>query len=139
MEEIDKKDEELVIEAKRVAIKFSKEMYFSDIKNENRRITTVAAALRTENGNIFSGPNIFHPCANPCSMDAEYTAIAKAYSEGNRNIDSIVAYWYKDEDNQKILMPCGQCRELMKLFGNPWIIFESGGNIKKEKLNNLLP
>lgn len=138
MRDINKKDEELIDEAKKTAIKFAKEMYFSDIKDENRRITTVGAALRTKSGDIFTGPNIFHPCANPCSIDAEYTAIAKAYSEGYREIESITAYWYKDNNNQKILMPCGQCREFMKLFGNPWIIFQSKNKMVKERLNKLL-
>lgn len=138
MEEVDKKDLELIEEAKRVAKKFSEETYFSHITGEERKMSTVGAALRTKDGKIFSGPNIFHPCSNPASLDAEYVAGAKAYSEGYKDFDAIVAYWHKD-GKEKIITPCGQCREFLKLFGDPWIIFEADGKIKKEKNSKLLP
>lgn len=138
MKNIDKKDKELIEEARHTAIKFSKETHFSHITGEKRKMTTVGAALRTKEGKIFTGPNIFHPCANPASLDAEYVVAAKAYSEGYKEFDTIVAYWHKD-GKQKMIMPCGQCREFLKLFGDPWIIFPTKNGIKKEKVSKLLP
>lgn len=139
MKKLDKKDYELIEEAKRVAVKFSKETYFSHISKSTRQLSTVGAALRTKSGDIFSGPNIYHSCSNPASIDAEYVAIAKAYSEGHRDFDTIVAYWHKDKNNQKVLAPCGQCRELLKLFGDIWVILPTKAGLQKEKLSKILP
>lgn len=139
MKNIDKKDEELIEEAKRVAIKFSKETYHSCVSGEERRLSTVGAALRVEDGTVYSGPNIYHAGSNPASIDAEYAAVAKAYSDGHRNFDTIVSYWFKDKNKQKVLAPCGQCRELLKLFGDLWVILPTEKGIKKERLSKLLP
>jgi len=139
MKNISKKDRELIKEAKRVAKKFSRETWFSKTTHKKRKISTVGAALRTKKGTVYSGPNIYHPYSSPSSICAEYTVIAKAYSEGYRDIDTIVACWYKEKTNGDILPPCGQCRELLRLFGNPWIIIQTKNGPKKEKLSKLLP
>ena len=133
MKNLNEQDKKLIEEAKHIAQEFSKETW----KDEN--ITSVGAALRTEGGVIYSGPNIFHPYSSPSSICAEYTAIAKAYSEGHRDIETIVAYFYGGETNQGVLSPCGKCREFMRLFGNPWIIIQIKGGVKKLRLSELLP
>ncbi len=139
MKNITKKDQKLIEEAKRVAKKFSKEIWFSKITHKKRKISTVGAALRTKKGIVYSGPNIYHPYSSSSSICAEYTVIAKTYSEGHRDIDTIVACWYKGKPNRDILPPCGQCRELLRLFGDPWIIIQTESGVKKEKLSKLLP
>ena len=132
-EELTKEDKELVEEAKKVAKKFS------EIKWEGNVRSTVGAALRTKDGNVYSAPNIVHLDSASCSVCAEYSAILKAYSEGHREIDTIIAYWHGDEDKQKLLYPCGKCREFMHLFGNPWVVINTDDGPRKVKLDELLP
>ncbi|MBI2653692.1 cytidine deaminase [Candidatus Woesearchaeota archaeon] len=133
MKQLTKKDKMLVEEAKKVAKKFS------SVKWKGENISSVGAALITKNGKVYSGPNIDHKQSAPSSICAEYTALAKAYSEGHREIDTIVAYFYQSKRVQKILAPCGKCREFMRLFGNPWIIINANGKSKKVKLKEIHP
>lgn len=139
MRKLSNKDRKLIAEAKRVAKAFFKEKWFCNETQNLKNISTVGAALILKDGKIFSGPNIYHSYSSGASICAEYTAVAKAYSEGHREIDTIVAYRYKNKNKQSILPPCGQCRELLRLFGNPWVIIEKQNKITKEKLSNLLP
>lgn len=139
MKKLSNKDRALIAEAKRTAKIFIKEKWFCNETQNLKNISTVGAALISKSGKIFSGPNIRHPYSSGASICAEYTAIAKAYSEGHREIDTIVAYWHKNKNKQGILPPCGQCRELLRIFGNPWVIIEKQNKITKEKLNDLLP
>jgi len=130
MKKITQKDMELIEEAKKVAKKFC------SVKWKEEQISTVGAALRTKDGKIYSGPNIFHPESGPSSICAEYTALAKAYSEGYKEIDTIVAYGYRSEKEQKIMAPCGKCRAFIRLFGNPWVIINAK---EKFRLKEILP
>ena len=108
---LSKKDIELV--------KRTKKLIF---KRKNKK-SSVACCLITMEGKIFEGINIFIKKSAPCSMCAEYVAIGSMFTEGNYKIDCIVSVHQKNG----VIPPCGQCRQLISSFGNPYIIL---GDIK---------
>lgn len=107
------------------------------IKKRLSKNSTVAAVLRTKNGKIFRGVNI-DVGSSPCSICAEYAAIGTMVSEGEREIETIVAV-ARHPDWHGLLPPCGKCREFIKEFGNPFVIVEEKGKLKKARLGELLP
>jgi cytidine deaminase len=106
------------------------------IKKRKNKRSCVAASLRTESNKIFNGINIELKNCAPCSICAEYSAIAKMFSEGENKIESIVAVclWNK---KYSIISPCGQCRQFISAFGNPYIILNVKGKLKKAKLSEI--
>ena len=73
----------------------------------------VAAALVTDQGNVYQGVCI----DTACSMGfwAEHAAIAAMLTAGENRVEKIVAVnWNRD-----ILPPCGRCREFLMQLGNP--------------------
>ena len=105
-------------------------------KRKSKR-SSVAAVLRTKSKKIFSGINIDIECSAPCSICAEYTAIGTMVSEGEQEIETIVAV--SCNDNYAVLPPCGKCRQFIKEFGNPYVIIEVNRRLKKVKLSELYP
>jgi cytidine deaminase len=118
-EELTKEDLELVEKARGL------------IRKRKSRRSTVGAALRTKKGKVFCGVNIEIECSAPCSICAEYAAIGTMVSEGEEEIITIVAVSSK--------RPCGKCRQFISEFGNPYVIVEVSGRLKKTKLNELYP
>jgi cytidine deaminase len=58
-------------------------------------------------------------------------------SEGEGNIETIVAV--SSNRNYSVLPPCGKCRQFISEFGNPYVIVEVNGKLKKVKLSELCP
>lgn len=108
------------------------------IKRRRSKISSVAAVLRTKNNKIFSGVNIEIECSAPCSICAEYAAIGTMVSEGEKEIEAIVAVSHWD-DEYSVLPPCGKCRQFISEFGNPYVIVEVNQKLKKVKLSELYP
>ena len=104
------------------------------VKKRKSQISSVAAVLRTKNGRIFRGVNIEIEASAPCSICAEYAAIGTMVTEGEKAIDTIVAV-----STSSVLPPCGQCRQFIREFGNPFVIVEVGGALKKAELSDLYP
>jgi len=70
----------------------------------------VGCALRTKNGEIFTGASMDLACG--LGFCAEHTAIANMISHTEETqIDTIVAV-----GREGILPPCGRCRELMQVI-----------------------
>lgn len=69
----------------------------------------VGAALRTNDGTVFSGCNVEN-AAYPSGICAERTALVKAVSEGYRLFDIIVVASVAGGS------PCGQCRQMLYEF-----------------------
>ena len=67
---------------------------------------SVAAALKTEAGNVYTGISLDMACG--IGFCAEHSAIAEMLKHQERLISEIVAV-----NDQGILPPCGRCRELM--------------------------
>ena len=105
------------------------------IRRRKSKRSAVGAALRTANGKIFHGVNIEIECSAPCSICAEYAAIGTMVTEGECEIDTIVAVSHKGG----VIPPCGQCRQFISEFGDPYIIVEADDQLKKAKLRDLYP
>jgi cytidine deaminase len=108
-----------------------------DLIGKRKSRSCVAAVLRTKNNKIFCGVNIEIECSAPCSICAEYAAIGTMVSEGEEEIETIVAFSYKNGGH--VLPPCGQCRQLISEFGDPYVIVEVGQKLKKARLSELYP
>ena len=73
----------------------------------------VAAALVTDQGNVYQGVCIDTACS--MGFCAEHAAIAAMLTAGENRVERIVAVnWNRD-----ILPPCGRCREFLMQLGNP--------------------
>ena len=73
----------------------------------------VAAALVTDQGNVYQGVCIDTACS--MGFCAEHAAIAAMITAGENRVEKIVAVnWNRD-----ILPPCGRCREFLMQLGNP--------------------
>ena len=78
----------------------------------------VGAALRAEDGRIFTGCNVENAAFTPTSC-AERTALFKAVSEGvTKFTDIAVVGARRGEVNKQITSPCGVCRQALFEFGD---------------------
>lgn len=98
----------------------------------------VAAALRTRSGKIYSAVHL-DTYVGHCSVCAEAAAVAKAASEGERDIVAIVAVRYRGEGRPRVVSPCGACRELLSDYGDPSVIYATNGRVHKARASRLLP
>lgn len=96
----------------------------------------VGAALLTKEGKVFTGCNIESASYSP-TICAERTAIAKAVSEGYRDIDTIAIVG----SLEKISYPCGVCRQMIREFGEDIkiIVAKSAEEYKEYTIGELLP
>lgn len=74
---------------------------------DNASAGSVAAALVTDTGNVYTGVCIDTPCS--MGFCAEHAAIAAMITAGESRIEKIVAVC----DEVGIVSPCGRCREFM--------------------------
>lgn len=114
------------------------EMAENLIRKRKSRLSGVAAVLRTRNGKVFWGVNIEIEASAPCSICAEYAAIGTMVTEGEMEIETIVAVSLHD-DGYSVLPPCGKCRQFISEFGNPYVVVEVKGKLKKVRLSELYP
>ncbi len=76
----------------------------------------VGAALLTKSGKVYTGCNIEN-AAYGATICAERTAIFKAVSEGETELDAIVIVGApKGEMPSQECPPCGTCRQVMSEF-----------------------
>lgn len=96
----------------------------------------VGAALLTKEGKVYTGCNI--ECASYGGTNcAERTAIFKAVSEGDRNIEAIAVV----SDLDDYTYPCGICRQVIVEFGKgiKMIIAKSEDDFRVHTISDLLP
>lgn len=104
-----------------------------ELSNPDFAAGSVAAALLTTKGNIYTGINIDIACG--IGFCAEHSAIAQMLKHRETQIEMIVAI-----DATAIRPPCGRCRELM--FQIDYKNLNAKVYISKEKymtLDELLP
>ena len=77
--------------------------------SSNASAGSVAAALLSEHGNVYTGVCIDVPCG--IGFCAEHAAIAAMITAGESRVMKIVAI-----SHDGIVAPCGRCRELMNLI-----------------------
>lgn len=68
---------------------------------------TVGCAIRCKNGKIYCAVN----CDGIHGSCAEYVAMGKAISDGEREFDTIVAV--HDQQSKYVISPCGNCRQML--------------------------
>lgn len=76
----------------------------------------VGAALRTEDGTVFTGANVEN-ASYGLSMCAERVAILTAAAAGHRRVTALAVACVKgDPAKPATLTPCGACRQVMTEF-----------------------
>lgn len=120
-------DRELIGEARRLI----KRRYAPDRHH-------VAAALRTKSGRVFAALHL-DTYVGCCSVCAEAAAVAHAATEGEREIQTIVAVRYRGRGEPRVVSPCGACRELLADYGDPVVIYSNNGTLHKARASRLLP
>ena len=103
---------------------------------------TVGAALRAEDGRVFTGCNIENAAFTPTSC-AERTALFKAVSEGvTRFTDVAVVGARIGKVNTLVTAPCGVCRQALFEFCGPdlnVIMARTPEDFIERSLGELLP
>ncbi|MBI2931621.1 MAG: cytidine deaminase [Planctomycetes bacterium] len=98
----------------------------------------VAAAVRTRSGRVFTALHL-DTYVGRCSICAEAAAVARAATEGDRELDTIVAVRFRGRGQPRVVSPCGACRELLADYGDPLIIYSNNGGLHKARASRLLP
>ena len=99
---------------------------YNDNKNH-----TVAAAVLTKNGKIFTSLNFYHFTGGP---DAEVAVLARIVSEGEEPT-LLVAVGH---NNRGVLSPCGKCRQtIFDYYPEMRVVISNDGELKTIK--ELLP
>ena len=95
---------------------------------------TVAAAIQATDGKVYAGINVFHFTGGPCG---EVSALAAALSDGNKELESIVAV---GNNNRGVIAPCGRCRQILFEYcpNIKVVVNKDGGNILMP-IKDLLP
>ncbi len=94
----------------------------------------IGAALEDEKGNIFTGCNVENSSYS-LTICAERSALFNAISSGSRKFRRIYIY-----SNDVVPIPCGACRQVLSEFATDLeVIVENKGNVKKFKLQEILP
>jgi cytidine deaminase len=96
----------------------------------------VGAAIRTENGVIYSGCNVENATLG-LTVCAERVALLKALSEGARRFTEVAVVTAAERPTP----PCGACRQLLwEYCGNvPVHLVSTRGKRKSFSLGDLLP
>ncbi len=96
----------------------------------------VGAAVKTENGKIYTGCNIEN-ASYGLTICAERVAIFKAISEGETEFSEIAVV----ADTEELTPPCGACRQIIWEFCGdvPVICANLKGDVETMPMNELLP
>ena len=102
----------------------------------------VGAALRAEDGRVFTGCNVENAAFTPTSC-AERTALFKAVSEGvTRFTDIAVVGARRGEVTKQIHSSCGVCRQALFALGGPELIVimvQPPDELIQRRMDELLP
>ncbi|MFF5173123.1 cytidine deaminase family protein [Micromonospora sp. NPDC000089] len=95
---------------------------------------TVAAAVRTVDGRVFTGVNVFHFTGGPC---AELVALGAAATQGAGELETIVAV---GDRGRGVLAPCGRCRQVLAdYFPSIRVIVGPMDGLHAASIGDLLP
>ena len=122
---LDSKDRELIEKARAIISKNYDDKDF---------LHTVGAALRTKNGKIYLGVNVYS-LHGAC---AEQIALGNAITNGEREFISVVAV--RGSHGEEIISPCGNCCQILKDYAPECeVILSDEGEGLKVKSHELLP
>jgi cytidine deaminase len=104
---------------------------------------TVGAALLSDDGTVYTGSNIENAAYSP-TVCAERVAFFKAVSDGKRGFTAIaVAGGKEGAPPDKLVAPCGVCRQVMREFCGDKsfdiILGDGAGGITVNRLSDILP
>jgi cytidine deaminase len=94
----------------------------------------VGAAIRTENGSVFTGTNIEN-ASYSLTICAERVAIFKAISEGHRSFTDLAIA----SSSETPVFPCGACRQVLFEFSPQLRVRLQGDEKEVFRLIDLLP
>ena len=95
---------------------------------------TVGAAIRTRDGSLYSGVNVFAQGGGAC---AELVVLAMAISNGAQGFIDIVAV---GDSGRGVLPPCGTCRQLLLDYApDIHVITNVADDVGKVAIGELLP
>ena len=94
----------------------------------------VGAAIRVEDGTIFTGTNIENPSYS-LTICAERVAIFKAVSKGHRSFTDLAIATSSGLPST----PCGACRQVLYEFSPEMRIHLEGDEKEEFRLKDLLP
>ncbi|EHJ52583.1 cytidine deaminase [Streptococcus macacae] len=97
----------------------------------------IGAAVKAKDGQIYQGCNIENASFGLTNC-GERTAIFKAISEGQRDLEEIAIYG----ETQEPISPCGACRQVMAEFFEPTAqvtLAAKDGRTAKMTVGDLLP
>ncbi len=94
----------------------------------------VGAALRTRGGQVFTGCNVENALYPLCTC-AERTAVVKAVSEGQSEIEAVAVVTGNGGS------PCGSCRQVIYEFSPTARVLmgDLEGNVRQMLITELLP
>ena len=98
----------------------------------------VGAAVRTRSGRVYTAVNL-DAYVSRCAVCAEAIALGKAFSEGEREFDTIVAVRWAGDGKPRVASPCGICREVFTDYGDPWVIHATKKGLARSRASALLP
>lgn len=119
-----------------------KELYDAAVKAKQNAYAPyshfhVGSALRTKEGNIYSGCNVENSSYG-VTICAERNAIFKMAGEGEREITDILVIG----DTEKFLPPCGACRQVIAEFSEEntrVIMCNKEGEYMETTVKDILP
>lgn len=111
------------------------------LEKRHSDMSGVSAGLRTSEGSEFFGLCI-DAKTSTVGMCAEFSAIGTMVTRGESKINTIVAVSWRGRDACEVIPPCGKCRDLIRGFGDPFVILQVGrrlGDSRKVRLSELVP
>lgn len=99
----------------------------------------VGAALRAEDGRVFSGVNVEN-CAYPTCVCAEVNALGTAVAQGALRFTTLAVVTAPGPDGRPGA-PCGNCRQALSEFGLGLVVVlaTTEGAVEVYTLSDLLP
>ena len=127
---MDERDLELIAQA-RTIIRGA----FKDARHK------VGCAVRMRSGKVYTAVNL-DTHVGRIAVCAEAIALGKAVSEGEDEIDTVVAVLQEspDDDAPNVVSPCGMCREMISDYGpDSKVIVRTDNGPESLKISALLP
>lgn len=108
-------------------------------KRYREGLTSIAGALRTKNGKIYTGTNLKYQIRNVSTCGGA-SAIHAALDDGEKEFDTLVEVKFIPETKQIIVVnACGQCRQLHNYNLPLNIIIDNSGKLEVVSAEQLLP
>ena len=100
-------------------------------------VHSVAAAIRTKSGEVFTALNIDHFSAYVC---AETAALSEAINKKEYEIDIVVAVRKNSENAVTVANMCGKCRQIFHDYApEALVVVTDGDTIMQKTISEILP